>query len=73
LQTTGEKHATVKFTITWCRADPDIRTSTFYDSTIGWNRLGDSSVIDVKINTPFAVVSWASGTQVSVVRRWFQI
>jgi hypothetical protein len=39
---------------------------TFYDAAIGWNIQGDGSVINAKINTPIAVVSWASGTHV----RW---
>jgi hypothetical protein len=39
---------------------------TFYDATIGcqWNLRGDGSVINAKINTPIAVLSWASGIQV---------
>ena len=37
---------------------------SFYDATIGWNLRGDGSVINAKVNTPLAVVSWASGTQV---------
>jgi hypothetical protein len=37
---------------------------TFYDASIGWNIRGNGSVINAKINTPIAVVSWASGTQV---------
>jgi len=46
---------------------------TFHDATTGWHTRGDGSVINAKINTPIAVVSWASGTQVSVVRRWLQV
>jgi hypothetical protein len=37
---------------------------SFYDATVGWNLRGDGCVINAKINTPIAVISWASGTQV---------
>ena len=37
---------------------------TFYDASVGWNLRNDGSVINAKINTPIAVISWASGTQV---------
>jgi len=39
---------------------------TFYDASVGWNLRNDGSVINAKINTPIAVISWASGTQIRV-------
>jgi hypothetical protein len=49
----------------------DVKES-FYDATIGWNLRGDGSVINAKINTPLAVVFWASGTEVRRTRRCLQ-
>jgi Fungal fucose-specific lectin len=44
----------------------DIKES-FWDQAVGWNIRGDGSVVNAKLNSPIAVVSWAAGTQ---VRPW---
>ena len=45
-------------------SNADVKES-FWDQSIGWNLRGDGSTVVAKINSPIAVISWASGTRVS--------
>ncbi|KAL7265850.1 hypothetical protein RUND412_011622 [Rhizina undulata] len=39
---------------------------SFWDQGTGWNLRGNGLVVKAKLNSPIAVVSWASGTQIRV-------
>jgi len=45
-------------------SNADVKES-FWDQSIGWNLRGDGTTVVAKINSPIAVVSWASGTKVN--------
>ena len=45
-------------------SDADVKES-FWDQSIGWNIRGDGTMVEAKINSPIALVSWAFGTKVT--------